>query len=148
VGVLIIASLTELIGISLLVRIVTVMFVIMILVLGLQLFMGNSGILSFAHIGFMGIGAYTSVLFSMTPKAKELSNADLYPFLIPLHLPFLPSVLIGALAAAIIAAVISYPLMRLSDAAAVITTFALLVIIMSCWCIGTASPTGHAPCLA
>ncbi len=46
------------------------MFVSLILVLGLQLYMGNSGILTFAHIGFMGIGAYTSVLFSMTPEAK------------------------------------------------------------------------------
>ncbi|HLF75178.1 MAG TPA: branched-chain amino acid ABC transporter permease [Anaerolineales bacterium] len=128
-GILLVAVVTELLGIPLLTRIVTVMFVSLILVLGLQLYMGNSGILSFAHIGFMGIGAYTSVLFSMTPAAKELSNANLYPFLIPLHLPFLPSVLMGALLATLIAAVVSYPLMRLSDAAAVITTFALLVII-------------------
>jgi branched-chain amino acid transport system permease protein len=58
-----------------------------------------------------------------------LSNPNLYPFLISLHLPFLPSLLIGALVAAFIAAIVGYPLMRLSDAAAVITTFALLVII-------------------
>jgi branched-chain amino acid transport system permease protein len=128
-GTLLVALLTELLGISLLTRIVTVMFVSIILVLGLQLYMGNSGILSFAHIGFMGIGAYTSVLLSMTPTAKELANSNLYPFLLPLHLPFLPSLLIGALVAALIAAVVGYPLMRLSDAAAVITTFALLVII-------------------
>ena len=128
-GILLIAVLTELLGISLLTRIVTVMFVSIILVLGLQLYMGNSGILSFSHIGFMGIGAYTSVLLSMTPTAKELTNSNLYPFLISVHLPFLPSLLIGALVAAFIAAVVGYPLMRLSDAAAVITTFALLVII-------------------
>jgi branched-chain amino acid transport system permease protein len=91
--------------------------------------MGNSGILSFAHIGFMGIGAYTSVLLSMTPTAKELTNSNLYPLLIQFHLPFLPSLMIGALVAAFIAAVVGFPLMRLSDAAAVITTFALLVII-------------------
>ena len=129
VSVLLVAVLIALLGIPLLTRIVTVMFVSIILVLGLQLYMGNSGILSFAHIGFMGIGAYTSVLLSMTPTAKELANANLYPFLIPIHLPFLPSLLIGALVAAFIAAVVGYPLMRLSDAAAVITTFALLVII-------------------
>jgi branched-chain amino acid transport system permease protein len=129
VGVLVVALLTQLAGISLLTRIVTVMFVSLMLVLGLQLYMGNSGILNFAHIGFMGIGAYTSVLFSMTPEAKVLTNSDLYPFLIPLHLSFLPSLLIGGLVAALVAAVVSYPLMRLSDAAAVITTFALLVII-------------------
>ena len=126
---LVIALLTQLLGISLLTRIVTVMFVSIILVLGLQLYMGNSGILNFAHIGFMGIGAYTAVLFSMTPAAKVLTNSDLYPFLVPLHLPFLPSLLIGGLVAALFAALISYPLMRLSDAAAVITSFALLVII-------------------
>src|SRR5512138_540622 len=128
-GTLLIAILTELLGISLLTRIVTVMFVSIILVLGLQLYMGNSGILSFAHMGFMGIGAYTSVLLSMTPEAKQLTNPDFYPFLIPLHLPFLPSVFMGALVATLIAALVGYPLMRLSDAAAVITTFALLVII-------------------
>src|SRR3989304_2416355 len=91
-GILLVAVVTELLGIPLLTRIVTVMFVSLILVLGLQLYMGNSGILSFAHIGFMGIGAYTSVLFSMMPAAKELTNPDLYPILIRLHLPFLPSV--------------------------------------------------------
>jgi branched-chain amino acid transport system permease protein len=127
-GALLVAVLAEVIGIPLLTRIVTVMFVSLILVLGLQLYMGNSGILSFAHIGFMGIGAYTSVLLSMTPMAKELANPNLYPFLVPIHLPFLPSLLIGALVAAFMAAVVGYPLMRLSDAAAVITTFALLVI--------------------
>jgi branched-chain amino acid transport system permease protein len=128
-GALLVAVLTELLGIPLLVRIITVMFVSIILVLGLQLYMGNSGILSFAHIGFMGIGAYTSVLLSMTPTAKELTNSNLYPLLIQFHLPFLPSLMIGALVAAFIAAVVGFPLMRLSDAAAVITTFALLVII-------------------
>ena len=127
--VLLLGVVTQLLGVSLLTRIVTVMFVSLILVLGLQLYMGNSGILSFAHIGFMGIGAYASVLFSMTPAAKAMTNPDMYPFLIPLHLPFLPSLLIGALVAAFIAALVGFPLMRLSDAAAVITTFALLVII-------------------
>jgi branched-chain amino acid transport system permease protein len=127
--VVVLALLVQLAGIDLLTRIVTVMFVSIMLVMGLQLYMGNSGILNFAHIGFMGIGAYTAVLFSMTPEAKVLTNSDLYPFLVPLHLPFVPSLLIGGLVAALFAALISYPLMRLSDAAAVITSFALLVII-------------------
>jgi len=126
---LVLTILADVVNSTLIERIVTVMFTSLILVLGLQLFMGNSGILSFAHIGFMGIGAYASVLFSMTPEAKLLSIPSLYPFLVPLHLPFWPSVLLGGLIAAVIAAVVSFPLMRLSDAAAVITTFALLVII-------------------
>lgn len=140
---LILALAVSLYGDTLLIRIVTVLFINLVMVLGLQVFMGNSGILNFAHIGFMGIGAYTSVLFSMTPQAKAATLPDLYPFLRPIHLPFLPSLLIGAIAAALVAAVVGYALMRLSDAAAVITLFALLVIIHTIlvhWSIVTNGP--------
>ncbi len=123
------ALLAYLFGGTLIVRITTVLFINLMLVLGLQIFMGNSGILSFAHAGFMGIGAYASVLFSMTTQAKAAALPDLYPILREITLPFWASLLIGALIAALIAAIVSYPLMRLSDAAAVITIFALLVII-------------------
>lgn len=129
VPLLLLALMTSIIGNTLIDRIVTVLFINIILVLGLQIFMGNSGILSFSHIGYMGIGAYASVLFSMTPAAKIAALPDLYLFLRPIHLPFLVSVFIGAIIAAIIAAILSFPLMRLSDAAAVITMFAMLVII-------------------
>jgi len=110
-------------------RIVTTLFINLILVLGLQVFMGNSGILSFSHIGFMGIGAYASVLFSMSPQAKMAALPDLYPILQTVQLPFVMALLIGALIAALVGAVLGYPLMRLSDAAAVITMFGMLVII-------------------
>ena len=126
---LVVALVTDLLNQTLTEQIVITMFINLILVLSLQLFMGNGGILNFAHIGFVGIGAYASVIFSMTPKAKSIGNPDLYSFLNPIHLPFLPSLLIGGFIAAFFAAIIGYPLMRLSDAAAVITSFALLVII-------------------
>ncbi|UCF93137.1 MAG: branched-chain amino acid ABC transporter permease [Desulfobacterales bacterium] len=126
---IIIAAVTKLIGNVLFERVVITLFINLILVLGLQAFMGNSGILSFAHIGFMGIGAYASVLFSMAPQMKKLALPDLPLWLGHLQLPFLPSILIGAIIAALIAAVVSFPLMRLSDASAVITSFALLVVI-------------------
>lgn len=126
---LLLAVATQLFGTVLFVRIITVLFINLVVVTGLQVFMGNSGILNFAHLGFMGIGAYASVLFSMTQQAKAATLVDLYTFLRPVHTPFLVAVLIGALVAAFVAAIISYPLMRLSDAAAVITIFAVLVII-------------------
>jgi branched-chain amino acid transport system permease protein len=65
----------------------------------------------------------------MTPQAKSYSIPHLYAFLNPVHLPFWLSLLVGGCVAALIAAVVSFPLMRLSDASAVITSFALLVII-------------------
>jgi len=126
---IVIALVTDLLDDTLTERIVITMFINLILVLGLQLFMGNGGILNFAHIGFMGIGAYASVIFSMTPQAKSIGLPDLYPIFNPIQLPFLMALLLGGLIAAFCAAIISFPLMRLSDAAAVITSFALLVII-------------------
>jgi len=51
---------TEIVGVRVFTRVALNLSIGLILVLGLQVFMGNSGILSFAHIGFMGIGAYTT----------------------------------------------------------------------------------------
>ena len=119
----------EAIGGTLLGRILIAFYINLMVVLALQLFTGNSGLLSFAHVGFMGIGAYVSAVLTMTPEAKGFAIPDLYPFLETVTLPFIPAVLIAAVIAAIVAAVITFPIMRLSDAASVISTFALLVII-------------------
>ncbi len=126
---LLVAFIAKLVGNVLFERVVITFFINLTLVMGVQVFMGNSGILSFAHIGFMGIGAYASVLFSMTPQMKEIALPDLPLWLSQIQLSFVVSVLIGAVIAAGIAAIVSFPLMRLSDASAVITSFALLVVI-------------------
>lgn len=126
---LLIAAVTEALGSTVLSRFAIRMFIDMTLVLGLQMFMGNSNILWFPHIGFMGIGAYASVIFSMSPLQKILSLPELYPFLADVNLPFLPALLAGALVAAAVAAVIGLPLMRLSDFPAVIAGFAMLIVI-------------------
>ena len=54
---LLIYALNIFMGTAIFERIVTNLFIYIILVVGLQVFMGNSGILSFAHIGDMSIGA-------------------------------------------------------------------------------------------
>ena len=54
---LLIYALNIFMGTAIFERIVTNLFIYIILVVGLQVFMGNSGILSFAHIGYMSIGA-------------------------------------------------------------------------------------------
>jgi branched-chain amino acid transport system permease protein len=101
----------------------------LVLVLGLQAFMGNSGILSFAHIGFMGVGAYTSAVLTIPAQMKGMALPDLYPFLQGVALSPAFGIAAGGLVAAAVAAAVSYPLMRLSDAAAVITSFGLLVVL-------------------
>ncbi len=124
-------------------RIVTVLFINLILVLGLQMFMGNSGYLSFAHVAFMGIGAYTSAMLSIPLAVKPSALPDLYAPFASLQLGFLPASLIGAAVAAVFAAVVGYPLMRLSESAAAIASFALLVIVhvvLSQWSAVTNGP--------
>ena len=119
----------EIADVRLLNRIAINMCIMVILVLGLQVFMGNSGILSFAHIGFMGVGAYTSAMLTIPLQMRGMALPDLYPILASLQLSPYITIMLGGLMAAGVAAVVSYPLMRLSDAAAVITSFALLVVL-------------------
>ncbi|WP_457935425.1 branched-chain amino acid ABC transporter permease [Mesorhizobium sp. 10J20-29] len=127
VGLLVLAN--YLLGIRLYDRIAIHLCISLVLVLGLQVFMGNSGILSFAHMGFMGVGAYTSAVLTIPAQMKGMALPDLYPVLQGVELSPYLAIPIGGLVAALVAAALSYPLMRLSDAAAVITSFALLVVL-------------------
>lgn len=120
---------SQVVGIRLYDRIATNLCISLVLVLGLQVFMGNSGILSFAHMGFMGIGAYTSAVLTIPAQMKGMALPDLYPFLQSVELSPYLAIAAGGVVAALVAAALSYPLMRLSDAAAVITSFALLVVL-------------------
>jgi len=120
---------TLLTGSALLTQFVTRMYIYLVVVVGLQVFMGNTNILWFPHVGYMGIGAYVSAICSMTPLQKTLSLTHLYPALADLQIPFVPALLVGAMTAAFIAGLVGFPLMRLSDFPVVITSFALLVII-------------------
>jgi len=126
--IVVLVVMAEVIGTRLFGRIATILLVNLILVLGLQIFTGNSGILSFAHIGFMGVGAYTTAVLTMPVQMKSMALPDLYLVLKSIEIDPLLGILAGGAVAAVVASVISYPLMRLSDAAAVITSFAVLMI--------------------
>ncbi len=103
--------------------------VTLMMVLGLQMFMGNSGILNWTYLGFVGIGAYASSILSTAPQLKSMGVPNMYPALVQLQMPVLPALIVGGLVAAAIAAIIAWPLMRLSDAVGVITLFATLIVI-------------------
>jgi len=128
VPIVVLVVMAEVMQIRLFSRIATTLLINLILVLGLQIFTGNSGILSFAHIGFMGVGAYTTAVLTMPAQMKSMALPDLYLILKSVEIDPILGILAGGVTAAIVAAIISYPLMRLSDAAAVITSFAVLVI--------------------
>ncbi|MCE5190999.1 MAG: branched-chain amino acid ABC transporter permease [Actinomycetia bacterium] len=123
-------------GSSLLLNVYTYFCVSLIMVLGLQMFMGNSGILNWTHIGFVGVGAYAAGILSTAPAVKHMGVPNMFPALVSLHMPVIPAILVGGLVAALLAAIIGYPLMRLSDFVGVITLFATLIVfhvIMTQW---------------
>jgi len=49
----------------------------LIAVVGLYVFVGNSGVLSFGNVAFMAVGAYVSALLTMKPAAKSVFLPDL-----------------------------------------------------------------------
>ena len=141
--ILIIGVGSQLLGIRLYDRIATNLLISLVLVVGLQTFMGNSGLLSFAHIGFMGLGAYTSAVLTIPAQMKGMALPDLYDFMKVVEVSPLVAMLAAGVLAAVVAAVVAYPLMRLSDAASVITSFALLVVLytlMNNWSAFTNGP--------
>src|ERR1700732_1999191 len=120
---------TQFIGSGPFSRTIVEMFIRVMLVVGLYIFIGNSGIISFGHIGFMCIGAYATAWFTIPPMMKKFSLRGL-PFFIKDHqLSFLPSAILSALLAALFALVVGRLRMRLSGIAASIATFAMLAVI-------------------
>jgi branched-chain amino acid transport system permease protein len=103
--------------------------VLLTAVVGFYVFVGNSGVLSFGHVCFMAIGAYATAIFSMEPLVKESVLTELPRFLVDTHLPSYLSCLAGGLVAAVVALVVSGPLMRLTGIAAALTSLALLQIV-------------------
>ncbi|MDP2299426.1 MAG: branched-chain amino acid ABC transporter permease, partial [Actinomycetota bacterium] len=116
-------------GTPLILNIYTYFCVNLMIVLALQMFMGNSGILAWTHVAWVGIGAYASGILSMAPMVKSLGVPNMYPQLVALQLPVVPAILLGGVVAAIVAGTIGWPLMRLSNAVGVITLFATLIVV-------------------
>ena len=108
-------------------RTLTVALINTVMVIGLYIFIGNSGVLAFGHMAFALIGAYAVAWFTMSPFKKSFA-LDLPAFLAENTLPLLPSAIISSLLAALVALVVGVPLMRLSGIAASIGTFAVLMI--------------------
>jgi branched-chain amino acid transport system permease protein len=99
-----------------------------IMVVGFQVFVGNTGLVSFGHVAFMAIGAYAAGIAAIPVADKELFLPDLPGFLAGLELGVVPALLVGGAAAALLALVTGVALMRLNGAAASIATLGLLVI--------------------
>jgi branched-chain amino acid transport system permease protein len=107
---------------------VTLILCNLIVVLGLQVFIGNSGVYSFGQLGFAAGGAYVAALLTLPATFTALQTPELPKLIADAQLSPLLSTLIAAVASGLLAAVVGWPLMRTSTLAIPISTFAFLIV--------------------
>jgi branched-chain amino acid transport system ATP-binding protein/branched-chain amino acid transport system permease protein len=107
---------------------VTTILCNLIIVIGLQVFVGNSGVYSFGQLGFATAGAYIAAFLTLPAAFVLLQTPGLPHFIGDAHLGALPATLIAAVISGLLAIVIGLPLMRTSTLAIPISTFAFLIV--------------------
>jgi branched-chain amino acid transport system permease protein len=100
-------------------------------VLALQLFSGNTGIVSFGHAGFMGLGAYTVGILTMSPQIQASALKDLPAFLAGHQLDLAAALMVVVALGLVVGVITGLPLTRLSGSSASIATLALLIIVVT-----------------
>jgi branched-chain amino acid transport system permease protein len=115
---------------------VTTILCNLIIVLGLQVFIGNSGVYSFGQLGFASAGAYVAALLTLPATFTTLQAPSLPHLIAAAELGPLLSTSIAAVACGALAAIVGLPLMRTSTLAIPISTFAFLIVaynVLSNW---------------
>ncbi|WP_323036397.1 branched-chain amino acid ABC transporter permease [Pararhodobacter sp.] len=103
------------------------------LVVGFWIFVGNSGVISFAHAAFALIGAYVSGWLTIRPAMKGTLMEGLPQFLLDAEWHVFPAAIAGGIAAMLLALISGAAILRLSGIAASIATFAFLAMINTIW---------------
>ncbi|HJU36540.1 MAG TPA: branched-chain amino acid ABC transporter permease [Gaiellaceae bacterium] len=98
------------------------------IVVALYVFIGNSGVLSFGHISFVALGAWTAGVLTVPELQKRFIMQGLAHSLTVTNVGNVASLALAAGVGLVAAFVVGLPLMRLSGLAAGIATFAVLEI--------------------
>ncbi|TAM64364.1 MAG: branched-chain amino acid ABC transporter permease [Chloroflexota bacterium] len=104
-------------------------FISLVAVVGFGIYSGNSGIMSFGHVAFMGIGAYVSALLTMPPSLKATALPNLAPFIAQAQLPFIAGLVGVVVIVALVALAFGIPFARLSVESTSVASFAVLLIV-------------------
>jgi branched-chain amino acid transport system permease protein len=105
---------------------VTTALVAAAIVVALHVFVGNSGVLSFGHIGFFIVGAYAAGEMTVPADAKQSVLPNVFSPIRDHTLGNTESLVLAAAVGGVYALLVGIPLMRLSGLAAAIATFAVL----------------------
>ena len=113
------------------IRLVYAAYVNLLVVLGLQVFMGNANITNLSHSAFMGIGAYVAAICVTPVKIKAISLPQAPWGLNTFALDPVTSAIIAIVITALIALALGLIISRLSGIGATIVTLCVLVIVHS-----------------
>ena len=133
VGLLIIVAIVDASGDIILAQTLIEGLVRIVIVAALYLFIGNSGIISFGHIGFVMVGAYATAWQTCCPYTREMFMPGLPSYLLNNSHHFIPAILLGGILAALVALISGIAIMRMSGIAASIGTFAFMMVLYSAY---------------
>ncbi|WP_339947213.1 branched-chain amino acid ABC transporter permease [uncultured Albimonas sp.] len=123
-----VAGLAALTGSDAMATTIAEMMIRVVVVVGLYVFIGNSGIISFGHISFMCIGAYAAAWMTAEPTFKQIMLSGLPGWLQGTQYPFLVAMAGSAILPAFVGLLLGGAITRLGGIACSIATFAVLMI--------------------
>jgi len=110
-------------------QLVTETLVTVVMVLGVQVFVGNTGVLSFGHLGFASLAAYVTALLAI-PAAKKEALLPKAPFgVADMELGIFWATLIGVAFALVIGVLLGVVVSRTVGLAATMITLAFLFVV-------------------
>jgi branched-chain amino acid transport system permease protein len=109
-------------------RVVLSFFITLVLALAIQVFAGPTGILSFGHVAFVGVGAYVGAMLAISPAVKETIAPDLPGFIVNAQLGIAVILPIAFAAGAVVSGVIGIVFARMEETAMAMATVSLLLI--------------------
>ncbi len=112
-------------------RVFVVFLINLIAVVAIGSFSGNTGIISFGHLAFVGVAAYVSGILTLPLQIKAYILPNLPDFLSNYSLGFFPALLISVLIVAVLALVVGLAICRLNGTSATISTLGLLIVVHS-----------------
>ena len=111
-------------------KLLTSMFIDAIMVIGIQIYVGNTGVFSFGHIGFGAVAGYVFAIFAIAPVAKATRIPDAPFGLVDLSSGPLTATVVALIVTVGVAAVVGIGLgrsgARSGSVAATVITLALL----------------------
>ncbi|MEN8210361.1 MAG: branched-chain amino acid ABC transporter permease [Thermodesulfobacteriota bacterium] len=99
------------------------------LAVSLNLTNGFTGLFSLGHPAFMAIGGYITALLTFSIEKKPLFLPDLPQWMVPVHLPFFPALLVGGCCAACVALILGMSVLRLKGHYLAVATIGFLIIV-------------------